>query len=136
VFDMPTQVEQRYQIEKISSNTFVWNFTSKYKYIPKGKILRIHSRASATVRWTTDNWATTNEIVTLDSGLGIFFADLATSKLEYGREILYTFYWHDAGKWEGKEYHLSIEKNPVPLHQDQETTQLPDRDKIKVFLPS
>ncbi len=136
VFDMPTQVEQRYQIDKITSQVFIWSFTSKYKFIPKGKVLRIHTRANATVKWTSDNWATTHEHVTLDSGLGIFFTDLATSKLNYGKEILFTFFWHDSGNWEGKEFQLSIEKNPTPVESEQETVNLPDRDKIKVFLPS
>ncbi len=135
VFDMPAQVEQRYQIEKKTSNTFIWNFSSKYKYIPKGSVLRIHTLACATVKWSADNWETSNEIETLDSGLGVFFADLKTNQLDFEKNIKFTFYWHDAGTWENKEFDLSIEKNRE-VQQTQEETVLPDRDKLKVFLPS
>jgi glucoamylase len=135
VFDMPLQVEQRYLIDKVTSNKFIWSFKSTYKYIPKGRNLRVHVLACATVKWTADNWATTNEVLTLDSGLGVFFADIPTAKLDHEQSFEFTFFWHDSEKEEGTNFKLTIErdkKKPVPDKADS----LPDRDKIKVFLPS
>ena len=136
VFDMPAQVEQRYQIEKKTSNVFIWNFNSKYKFIPKGSVLRIHALACATVKWSTDNWETSNEIVTLDSGIGVFYADLNTNALDFGKEFSFTFYWHEAGTWEDKAFTLSIENSREEKKVAEEAPVLPDRDKLKVFLPS
>ena len=137
VFDMPHQTEQRYLVEKTISTIFIWNFNNYYKFFPKNKILRLQCLTSAMVKWSKDNWATTTEVNTLDSGLGIHYADLPTSNLDYGQTIQYTFYWHDSANWEEKEYTLSVEKNVFDLTalEIQERNRQ-ERDKIKVFLPS
>jgi hypothetical protein len=75
-------------------------------------------------------------MVTLDSGLGIHFADLHTSDLDHGNEIQFTFYWHDAERLENKNYSLAIEKNRTHVSNDSRDKIHIDRDKIKVFLPS
>jgi glucoamylase len=137
VFDMPQQVEQRYQVEKIGSDIFIWNFSSRYRYLPKGRRLRVHCMACATVKWSYDNWQSAQEIVTFDSGIGVFYADLDTSQLDHEEALSFTFYWHDAGTWENRNYNLWIERDPSRSRTAQELkSQLPDRDKIKVFLPS
>lgn len=111
IFDMPNQTKERYLSgKKNDSNIFIWHFNNNYKYIPKGKTLRIHCTAPATVRWSTDNWLSSNDIVTLDSGLGIHYADLATVNLEYEQKLSYTFYWHDSETWESENYTLTVEK--------------------------
>ncbi|MES2590713.1 MAG: glucan 1,4-alpha-glucosidase [Bacteroidota bacterium] len=111
IFDMPAQTKERYLSgKKNDSNIFIWHFNSNYKYIPKGKTLRIHCLASATVRWSTDNWLSSHDIVTLDSGLGIHYADLSTVNLEFEQKISYTFYWHDSENWESENYTLTVEK--------------------------
>ncbi|MDP1745940.1 MAG: hypothetical protein Q8L90_10200, partial [Bacteroidota bacterium] len=57
-----------------------------------------------------DNWLSTNDLVTLDSGVGIHYADLPTENLDYEQKISYTFYWHDSETWEDENYTLSVEK--------------------------
>jgi len=111
IFDMPLQTKKRYIDTHTESDIFIWNFNNNYKLIPKEKTLRIQSLASATVRWTKDNWQTSNDILTLDSGLGIQYADLPTTNLDYEQEISYTFYWHESETWENKNYNLSIVKD-------------------------
>ncbi|HXB40662.1 MAG TPA: glucan 1,4-alpha-glucosidase [Bacteroidia bacterium] len=136
IFDMPSQTQTRYLEEKTDSNIIIWNFTNQYKYIPKGKTLRLQCLASATVKWTNDNWLSCNEVQTLDSGIGIHFADIVTAGWEYDQQISYTFFWHDAESWENKNYSLSIEKKPsAQMPSEPEKNQL-ERDKIKIFLPS
>jgi glucoamylase len=140
VFDMPLQTKQRYLVEKKTSDIFIWNFNAHFRSIPKDKILRIECLTSASVRWTIDNWTSFKEVATLDTGLGIHYADLPTSQLDYGQEISYTFYWHDAKSFENKDYELTIEKDPsILIEAEQSVQNLKDelaRDKIKVFLPS
>jgi glucoamylase len=135
VFDMPRQVEKRYLIDKKSSNNFIWTFSSSIKHLPKGKDLRIHSLDTATIRWSTDDWFNTQDVFTLDSGIGVHYADIPTSKLEHGTKISFTFYWHDAEAWESVNYELTIEKKKEPEITDPEEIRL-KRDKVKVFLPS
>ena len=137
VFDMPVQTEQRYLNKNLISDIFIWDFNSKYKTIPKGKILRIHCLTSATIRWSSDNWYTINDIETLDSAVGNHFADLSTDNLEYDQKIVFTFYWHDADTWENKDYKLFIEMDPAMKILIESTgKRISERDKIKVFLPS
>ena len=111
IFDMPQQTRQRYLIDKIKSNIFTWNFGNKFKSIPKYRTLRIQSHAMATVRWTTDNWLTYQDTTTLDSGLGVHYADLPIINLDPGQEIIYTFYWNESENWENKNFTLTLEKS-------------------------
>jgi glucoamylase len=135
IFDMPKQVEQRYLVEKNVSNIFVWNFNSRYKYIPQGKVLRLHCLAPAVVKWTADNWQTSADIQTLDSGLGIHFADLPTESLPSGRKIIYTFYWSEPDNWEGKDYALTVE-GELTEEESKQGHEIPERDRMKIFFPS
>jgi glucoamylase len=137
IFDMPPQTKQRYLIDKITSNLFIWNFNVQYNIIPKGKVLRIESLAPAKIKWTTDDWESTHEITTLDSGLGVHYADLKTSGLDFSRTIRFTFYWPEPEVWENKTYTVLIEEDPalkVHLHNEEKKKQ--ERDRIKIFLPS
>lgn len=132
IFDMPPHAKQRYLVDKTGSGIFIWSFKNQYKTIPKGKALRIQCLASAVVRWTFDNWATVNETPTLDSGIGIHYADLPAETLDHNQKIIYTFYWRDSCNWENLNYSVSVEKK----HEEIPAKKIPDRDKISVFLPS
>lgn len=138
IFDMPPQTRKRYVIEKRISNIVIWNFNTLFNYIPKGKVLRIECMTSATIHWSLDNWVTINQMLTSDSGLGIYFADLPTANLDHDQNISYTFYWHDAKTWENRKYQVAIEKITSEEDSPKETKlkKWPDRDKIKIFLPS
>jgi glucoamylase len=136
IFDMPQQVHQRYVADKNVSNIFIWNFSSRYKYVPKGKILRLQALACSTVKWSVDNWETSSEVITLDTGLGVFYADLPTTELNHETEIQFTFYWHDSENWENKNYTLTIERDPDSKAHEGQQADTPARDRIKVFFPS
>ncbi|HEY0030007.1 MAG TPA: glucan 1,4-alpha-glucosidase [Bacteroidia bacterium] len=136
VFDMPLQTKQRYLVDKVVSNIFIWDFNSQYRSIPKGRILRIHCLAAATIHWTSDNWATTQDISTLDSSLGNHFADLSIADLDYDQKLIFTFYWHDSDTWENKDFVLAIEADPALRKTEGEDLKPEGRNKIKVFLPS
>jgi glucoamylase len=135
VFDMPLQTEKRYMKDKVTSDIIIWDFNSRYKTIPQGKILRIQCHASATVRWTSNNWETMQDVKTKDSTVGNHYIDLPVSSLDHDQKIIFTFYWHDSDTWEKKDYTVSIESNPASVNVDTKKKVI-DRDKIKVFLPS
>jgi len=136
IFDMPAQTKERYLVQETGSRIFIWNFNNQYRYIPKGKILRIHCLHPATVKWTQDDWKNTQEISTLDSGVGIHYADLPTDTLGNGHKIAYTFFWHEAQNWENENYNLSIDKEVgARIHADV-NTMLPEMDRAKLWFPS
>ena len=108
LFDQPPQTVQRYLKEKTVSPRLTWRFNHKLRSLPPGKILRIELMASASIHWTVDDWKTCHDIKTHDAGLKIHLADLPTQSLTAGKQIKFTFYWSDAGHWEGKDFMVRI----------------------------
>ncbi|HUZ06432.1 MAG TPA: glucan 1,4-alpha-glucosidase [Candidatus Paceibacterota bacterium] len=108
IFDQPPQTVQRYLKEKTVSSRLTWRFNHKLRSLPPGKILRIELMAPAVIHWTADDWKTCQDIKTLDDGLGIHLADLPTKSLSEGAQIKFTFYWSEAGHWEGKDFMVRI----------------------------
>ena len=108
VFDMPPQTAFRYLKNGVTSDIMQWRFNHKLHKIPAVKKLRIETLSNALVRWTFDGWRTANESETKDSGLGVFYTDLPTENLKENDEIIFTFYWTDAEKWENKNFYVQI----------------------------
>ena len=76
--------------------------------MPFGKKLRIETMAPAMVHWSADNWKTTKDVKTKDTGLGIHVADLSTQKVPDGLEIKFTFYWPQVDHWEGEDFSIRV----------------------------
>jgi glucoamylase len=108
IFDQPAQTVQRYLVEKQTSTIFAWRFNNKVRTMPCGKNLRIAVLAPARVHWSVDGWSTTTDAQTIDTGLGLHYVDLPTSKLPVGRQITFTFLWAD-GRWEGTNFTVTVE---------------------------
>jgi len=136
IFDMPAQTKERYLINKTDSTIFIWNFNNQYAHIPKGKTLRVQCLNPAMVRWTTNDGASWEDIHTQDSGLGVHYADLATSQLNNGQKIIYTFYWPEAGNWENKDYTLFVDEAHTGSSASSGQKNPPDRDRSRFVLPS
>ena len=109
IFDQPPQTVQRYQVEHRGSPYFAWRVNNKCKSMPRGKVFRITLQSSALIRWSVDNWQTTAELQTRDTGLGTHIADLPTSKLDAGQNTSFTIYWKDRNQWEGTDFEVAIE---------------------------
>ena len=108
IFDLPPQTVKRYLIDKIVSRHMVWQFNHKLRFMPAGKILRIETMAPAVIHWSGNDWHTVQNTATHDVGLGIHTADLATSELTQGKQVKFTFYWPDAGHWEGVDFVITL----------------------------
>lgn len=109
VFDMPPQTVQRYLVDKTASPCMVWRFNHKIRSLPAGKILRIETLAPTVIHWSADEWNTSQDVRTNDTGLGIHIAKLATGSLPEGKQTRFTFYWPDAGHWEGADFTVSVD---------------------------
>ena len=114
VFDQPPQTVQRYIVEGSTSTPYaIWRFNNKIRTIPAGKILRVETLARAIVHWGGAEWTRVTDREMTDTGLGVFVADLATADFPPGSEVVFTFFWPDAERWEGADYGVTVREDPV-----------------------
>jgi glucoamylase len=59
--------------------------------MPPGKILRLETLARATVHWGVNECSDVLDVVTVDTGLGLRFVDLATDRLASGGRVRFAF---------------------------------------------
>jgi len=110
IFDQPPQTIERYLVEKQVATYFEWRFNNKCRRMPKGKTLRIILPAPALVHWSFDLWRTPQDTNTRDP-LGIDVVDLPTARLDAGAQIVFTFYWQNERRWEGRDFNVTVEDN-------------------------
>jgi glucoamylase len=108
IFDQPPQTVQRYLVEKPPRQVFGWRFNNKARSVPRNKKLRIVLLNPALVHWSIDGWKSSQDTNTRDTGLGIYTLDLPTASLPVGSEVVFTFYWPQENRWEGKDYSVAV----------------------------
>jgi len=47
---------------------------------------------------------------TKDSEWGVHFADLANEEFHNKQEIVFSFYWHKRGKWDGRYFRIWVNR--------------------------
>ena len=114
VFDQPPQTVQRYIVERHESCAYaVWRFNNKLRSLPSGKILRIVTLVPAVVHWGRDDWRSVQDVETVDTGLGVHVAELATDRLAVGDSMHFTFFWPESNRWEGVDFRLRVDSTAV-----------------------
>lgn len=108
VFDRIPIVEKRYAKGEQTSNIEVFKLRRKINRIPAGKTLRITAQDSFKVKWTADNWETSNLIEESTLGYAGCFADIATAPEQTGA-VSFTLYWIAEDRWEGQNFDVQIE---------------------------
>jgi glucoamylase len=109
IFDQPPQTVERYLTRKISAQYFNWRFNNKPRTLPCGKKLRLLLMDPAMVHWSFDSWQTVQDSDSEESGWNLQHLDLPTETLAVGRQIIFTFFWKNAGRWEGRDYQITVE---------------------------
>ncbi|MCG3202108.1 MAG: Glucoamylase [Gammaproteobacteria bacterium] len=109
VFDTPPQTVERYIQKQTESPHAIWRFNHKRRSLAAGRVLRIETLAEATVHWSDDNWRTAHDSTTRDTGLGVHVVDLPSDRLQPGATVKFTFFWHEAGRWEGTDFGVIVE---------------------------
>src|SRR6266446_2942841 len=109
IFDQPPQTVERYLTRKKFAEYFNWRFNNKSRTIPCGKKLRLLSMEPALGHWSFDNWQTVQDSDSEESGWNLQHLDLPTETLAVGRQIIFTFFWKNAGRWEGRDYQVTVE---------------------------
>lgn len=105
-FDRIEPVYQRYAKAGTGSKIEMWTVAHQPLRIALGKTLRIITEKAATIHWSFDGWATTNDLALQDAGLGCRFGDLPSDRLQVGSRIVFTFLWQEG--WEGKNFQVEI----------------------------
>jgi glucoamylase len=109
VFDTPPQTVERYIKKRTESSLAIWRFNHKCRTMAAGRTLRIEVLSRAVVHWSPDGWQKVMDVETRDTGLGLYYVDLPTAEISSGNSVVFTFYWPDAAKWEGKDFGVLIE---------------------------
>jgi glucoamylase len=87
---------------------FPWRFDQRAGAFPAGKQLRIETLAPTRVHWSGDGWKTVRDVVAVDTGLGVFVADLPTAALPAGAGVVFTFFWPGVDRWEGTDFSITV----------------------------
>jgi len=109
IFDQPPQTVKRYLVEHKSAEYFNWRFNNKPRTMPCGKKLRILMTEAAMVRWSFEDWQTSHDGDSEESGWNFQYLDLPTETLVSGRRISFTFFWKNRGQWEGQDFTVTVE---------------------------
>jgi glucoamylase len=108
VFDTPPQPVRRYQEDRIHCPLTIWRFNHKCRHIRRGEALRLDVLAAATVHWSVDGWRTVRDTSTTDTGLGVHYLELPTAQLASQAEVVFTFFWPHADRWEGQDFSVTV----------------------------
>ena len=108
IFDQAPQTIQRYQVEKPIRQFSGWRINNKARSLPQHKKLRIKLLNPALVHWSLDGWKNSHDTNTRDNGLGLHILDLPTASLPPGSQVVFTFYWKQESRWEGRDYSVTV----------------------------
>ena len=108
VFDIPVHSVRRFLKDKQVCKRTYWRFDQPCRAMPAGTTLRIELHANATVHWSRDDWQTSCDTPTKDSGVGLHYADLPSDALKSPKSVRFTFYWPEPDRWEDKNYEVAI----------------------------
>ena len=72
-----------------------------------GKTLRIETPGPVTVHWGIDEWTGARDTESIDTGLGVWLADLDTAGQPAGRGVVFTLFRQDTAGWDNITYRVT-----------------------------
>jgi glucoamylase len=108
VFDRIPEVEERYA-GSARSNTRIemWNKEYRTPIVCTGSTLRIFAHKPFRLRFSLDNWATTQDAHATRTELDIAYADVSVPAAQKA-PIRFTFFWTEEGKQERCDYSVEV----------------------------
>jgi glucoamylase len=108
-FDRIEPAFQRYVVQRAAPSHEMWSARHPIRRMPLGRTLRLIVGADAAIVWSANGWSSTQTMETTAIGeLNLWFADLPTEQCAAGSSIEFTFFWKQAGRWEGKNYSVVV----------------------------
>jgi glucoamylase len=87
VFDMPQAPYERYVRRRHACVSAIWAPHSRVRLLGEGCLLRVQTPGPARVLWTVDGRAGEHDVVSRDTGLDLWIADLDTTRLRPGAVV-------------------------------------------------
>ncbi|HJT77398.1 MAG TPA: glycoside hydrolase family 15 protein, partial [Gemmataceae bacterium] len=106
VFDRVDEVADRYR-KGPPPGPEVWKFNRQVERVPAGRTLRVQASAPFRLHWTNDEWAHAQDTDSMGTEVGIEFVDLTVPKGQKA-PLRFTFFWKEAGHWEGTNFEVGI----------------------------
>jgi glucoamylase len=107
--DRPEAAWRRYRGIAPEATRAAWRFLAPRVSMSAGRTLRIEVMAPVRVRYSVDAWRTWADLDARDTGLGIWLADVpASHRLAAGGAVDFTFWWPEAGHWEGRDFRVEV----------------------------
>jgi glucoamylase len=113
LFDQPPQTVRRYLRDKRRARCWPWRPDWRAASVPAGRVLRLDLPEASVVRWTTDNWATSTDTPTTDTGIGVHFLEITTQGLAAGTTITFTYRNAATGAWVGRDSNVVVAPAPT-----------------------
>ena len=99
---------QRYVVNPTEHQYEIWTVRHPVRRVRKAKILRVVLAEEATIVWSIDNSARTNQSqMTRQNELNLWFADFPSVNWPVGSTFSFTFFWGRERRWENQNWHVS-----------------------------
>jgi glucoamylase len=105
--DIVLPARRRYTEGLAHDPAFVWSHKHQISRLAAGRRLRVQLPRPGSVHYTFDEWKTFDEVEAIDTTLGVWVAEIPSSKLTPGSEFSWTAHYMTG--WEGKNFSLTIE---------------------------
>ncbi|MDG6995081.1 MAG: glucan 1,4-alpha-glucosidase [Nitrososphaerota archaeon] len=108
VFDFIPEVGARYLLDRTHCKKIeVWKSNRQPRSVERGTILRIQAPAEFLLHWSSDNWKTIKDNVSINTALQIEFVDIFVAKDQVD-PVRFTFFWKSDGRWDGRDYSIEV----------------------------
>jgi glucoamylase len=108
VFDLVPEIADRYLSGRRACKPMeIWKHNRQVRAVRAGDTLRIQAGAPFLLHWTRNDWGTSEDSHSTPTSLRIEYLDITILPQQSGR-IRFTFFWTDAGRWEGRDYEVTV----------------------------
>jgi glucoamylase len=109
VFDLVPEVADRYLAGRRACKPMeIWKHNRQVSAVRQGFMLRIQAETPFLLHWTRNEWGTAEDSRSTTTSFGIDYLDIPILPRQVGR-IRFTFFWTDAGRWEGKDFEVAVQ---------------------------
>lgn len=110
VFDRIPELYGRHVRRRADSDLVIWKFNHMVRAIRREQRLRVEVGAPAELHWSPDDWTTVRHdpLSEVAPGTGIFALEFPPYTFAPGRALQFTFYWPEAGRWEGRDFVVAV----------------------------
>ncbi len=121
IFDLIPAVVDRYRHRRGCTALEVWKPNRRVQAVLAGRRLRIQTPSPFRLRWTVDEWQTTNDKHSTNTAIGVYFVDINVT-VNQRAPIRFTFFWPNEDRWEGHDYTVNVQQETA---KDDATHQAP-----------